>query len=438
MKRIIIALALGLAGLAAACNGGGGGGTPTSSPAATAPAETATPSSTATAAAATASVTAAATASVTPAATVVSGADEIAYFGPDGVDIWLVNADGSGSRQLTNGQCQNAAGPFWSRRGDKIACVSGGTQEAPQTKISVFDLEGKTLAQAEHKAWLGGFAWSADDRHFVYSISEGDTLETARPSLMIGDAESGETVRLEDAFDPRWSPDGTQLAYLKAPGEEPAIYDMASGQTTSLPQGIRPLAWALGGKALLVAVNYQQQESGAAYEANLMDLASGAMTRVRELDNGTQFWLSRDGQAAAFLAGPAERAEGGVNISILGLATGGVTPIEGAVIGYPDKAIPPDHIAFSPDGAYLYWVDVVGTSKEDLSGTIYRARSDGSELTQLGTVKAILFVFSPDRSMMLYSDSSTVWVAGIDGGNPHSLVEDTGARWPPAAWRPLP
>jgi Tol biopolymer transport system component len=427
MKRMVFALALALivGVLAAACNGGGGGGTPTPSPAATG-----TPKATATAAAP--------TTSATPAATAVSGADEIAYFGPDAADIWLVNADLTGSRRLTEGQCQNAAGPFWSRRGDKIACVSGGTEEAPETKISVFDLEGKTLAQAEHKAWLWGFAWSADDRHFAYSISEGDTLETARPSLVIGDAESEATVLLEDASDPRWSPDGTQLTYLKAPNEEPAIYDMASGKTTSLPQGIRPLAWALGGKDLLVAVNYQQEEFGATYEAYLMSVASVALTRVPELDNGTQFWLSRDGQAAAFLAGPAERAEGGVNISILDLATGGTTPIEGAVIGYPSEAIPPDHIAFSPDGAYLYWIDVVAASGEDLSGTIYRARSDGSELTQLGTISATLFVFSPDRSKVLYSDASAVWVASVDGTDAHSLVEDTGARWPPATWRPLP
>ena len=84
------------------------------------------------------------------------------------------------------------------------------------------------------------------------------------------------------------------------------------------------------------------------------------MTRVPELDNGTQFWLSRDGGAAAFLAGPAERAEGGVIISILDLATGGVTPIEGAVIGYPSEADPLPITSLSPRTApIIYWIDVV-------------------------------------------------------------------------------
>jgi hypothetical protein len=190
---------------------------------------------------------------------------------------------------------------------------------------------------------------------------------------------------------------------------------------------------------LLVAANYQQQEFGASYEASLLDLDSGEMTRVPELDNGAQFWLSRDGQVAAFLAGPAERAEGGVVISILDLATREVTAIEGAVIGYPSERIPPDHIAFSADRAHLYWVDVVTTSGEEgISSTIYRARSDGSELTQLATVKAILFTFSPDRTRVLYFDGSAVWVAGVDGGGARSLVEAVAVGWPPAVWRPLP
>jgi hypothetical protein len=29
-------------------------------------------------------------------------------------------------------------------------------------------------------------------------------------------------------------------------------------------------------------------------------------------------------------------------------------------------------------------------------------------------------------------------VASVDGTDAHSLVEDTGARWPPATWRPEP
>ena len=429
MKGKVAVLILSLVGVVAfACNGGDGGGPLTSSPATTARV-TATPAAT--------STPVAPSTSATPGSTVVSGAGEIAYFGPDGADIWLINSDGSGQRKLTEGQCQQAAGPFWSRGGDKIACASGGTSDAPQTKIAVFDLEGQTLAEVEQQAFLRSFAWSADGRHFVYAIAEGEALDTARPTLLIGDTDSEATVRLEDAQDPRWSPDGTQLAYMKTAGEELTIYDLASGQGRSLPQGLRPVAWALGGKALLVAAGYKQQDVGFEYEASLLDVASGEMTRVAELDNGTQFWLTRDGQRAAFLAGPAERTEGGVTISIIDLATHKVTPIEGAVVGYPSEAIPGDHIAWSPDGAFVYWIDVVA-SDQDISGTIYRARSDGSGSTQLAVLSGIVFNLSPDRTKVLYYDGTGLSVAGVDGSDVRSLVQGAGGRWPPAVWRPLP
>ena len=155
MNRIVFtaALALMVGVLLGACNDDGGGSTAPSPAATASPVATATPETTAT--------PVAPAASATPRATTSSIAGEIAYFGPEGADIWLVSADGSDQRKLTEGQCQQAAGPFWFRRGDKIACVSGGTEEAPETKITIFDLEGQTLAVAEHEAWLWGFAWSA-------------------------------------------------------------------------------------------------------------------------------------------------------------------------------------------------------------------------------------------------------------------------------------
>jgi hypothetical protein len=114
--------------------------------------------------------------------------------------------------------------------------------------------------------------------------------------------------------------------------------------------------------------------------------------------------------------------------------------MEGAAFGFPGSEIPPDHIAFSADGAYLHWVDVV-FRQSGPSGTIYRARSDGSGLTQLATAEGSVFVFSPDRTRMLYSpdrDRQSLWVAGVDGSDAQLLVEGIRADWSRAAWRPPP
>lgn len=308
------------------------------------------------------------------------GEDQIAYVGPNGADVWLINADGSGNRRLTDGQCPQAPRIFWSPRGDKIACLSGGT---PGAKLAVVDLEGRGLLELEDEAELGYSAWWGNNHNFVYTLGEPGSVWTAGATLVIADTESDATVRLDDAQNARWSPDGKQLAYVKVAGEELTVYDLASGQARALRQGLRPLAWALGGKALLVAAGFRVEcegECSASYEANLLDLASGEMTRLPDLDNGSQFWLTPDGQIAAFLAGPVERPEGGggLTIAMLDLATREVTPIEGAVIGFPGAEFPPDHMSFSADGAYLYWVDVVSGRQSGTSGTVYRARSDGS------------------------------------------------------------
>jgi hypothetical protein len=429
MKLMVIACALVFAApvLAVACNGGGGEA-PAPSPAATATASPAT----------TASPSPAATATAPPAGSMGEG--QIAYVGPDGADVWLINADGSGNRRLTQGQCPQAPRIFWSPRGDKIACVS---IQAPEAKLTVVDLEGRIMLELEHKAELGYFAWSGNNHNFVYTIGEPGSVWTASATLVIADTESGATVGLDDAQNARWSPDGGQLAYVKVVGEELTIYDLASGQARPLRRGLRPLAWALGGEALVVAAGFRVEcdgECDAYYEVNLLDLASGEMTRLPELDNGSQFWLTPDGQAATFLAGSSERPEGGLTIAILDLATHKVTSMEGAAFGFPGSEIPPDHIAFSADGAYLHWVDVV-FRQSGPSGTIYRARSDGSGLTQLATAEGSVFVFSPDRTRMLYSpdrDRQSLWVAGVDGSDAQLLVEGIRADWSRAAWRPPP
>jgi len=417
--------------LAVACDGGGGKA-PTPSPAATATASPAT----------TASPSPAATSTPPPVGSL--GEDQIAYVGANGADVWLINADGSGNRRLTQGQCPRAPRIFWSPRGDKIACVSSGT---PEAKLAVADLEGRILLEVEHKEYLGYFAWSGNNHNSVYTIGEPGSVWTASASLVIADTESDATVRLDDAQNARWSPDGGQLAYVKVVGEELTIYDLASGQARSVRQGLRPLAWALGGEALLVAAGFRVEcdgECSAYYEANLLDLASGEMTRLPELDNGSsQFWLTPDGRAAAFRAGPVERPEGGggLTVAILDLATHEVTPIEGAVVGFPGSEFPPDHIAFSADGAYLYWVDVVSGSQSGTSGTVHRARPDGSGLAQLAMAEGSVFVFSPDRTRVLYSpdrDRQSLWVAGVDGSDVHLLVEGIRADWSRAAWRPQP
>ena len=413
--------------LAVACNGGGES-LRTATPAPS-PSGTTTPQATATATA------------------VPTAAPEIAYVGPDERDVWLMAIDGSGKRNVTRGRCWPSFGFYWSPQGDRIACITVNDRQT-ETRVLVFDVQGRVLLRLQHAGyfrsfftWGANFAspWSPSGRNFAYVVEEKVTPVPEReppprgtPVLLIADASRGILTSIAGGQRPRWSADGGRLAYNKPPGDTLALYDLASSEEKTLAEGLRPLAWVLGDEALLVAADYREDEFGVGYQANLLDLASGQITRVPELDNYTEFWLSPDGGTAIVLP------HGLPSLAILELASLEFTPIADSVISYPSDFIPQSQLAFSADGSQIYWFDG--------SDAIYKADSDGGGLTQVGPLPGDFFLaFSPDLRRVLYFVLSDVpppasggplhwnlWVANIDGSDARVLVEGASG----AVWRP--
>jgi dipeptidyl aminopeptidase/acylaminoacyl peptidase len=422
--------------LAFACNGDGEGlrtVTPTPSPEPT-PATTSTPQATATATA------------------VPTAAPEIAYVGPDERDVWLMAIDAGGKRNLTRGRCPHGCRLYWSPNGDRIACIDTVYADPSQTQVLVFDPEGRVLLRLQHAGYFLGFTletrfptslWSPSGRRLAYVVeehvpsAEGEESQRAgTPALIVADATRGILASIPGGQWPRWSADRDRLAYYQARDDALAVYDPASGQEEALGEDLRPLAWALGGKKLLVAADYQEQELGATYEANLLDPTSGQMTRIPQLDNLTEFWLSPDGVTAVVLRPSAGRP----SLGILNLSTLEFTPIAGSVISYPSDFIPQTQLVFSADGSQIHWFDG--------SDAIYKADIDDGSLTQVGRLPGDFFLtFAPDLARVLYlvlSDAPpaapggplpwNLWVASIDGSDAHLVVE--GALG--AVWRPTP
>jgi hypothetical protein len=171
-----------------------------------------------------------------------------------------------------------------------------------------------------------------------------------------------------------WSPEGSSFAYVGNSGEV-IIYDIGSREQTSLASAIdRVMGWVLGGKALLVASNVRECGITCLEDVSLLDLDSGRLTRVPQLDDSAQFWPSPDGSRAIFLGGGGP-GEGGNAMAILDFASLNVTPIEGATIGYPSHGIPSRQMAFSTDGTKFYWADA-GSEPAVISGKYGRLRAD--------------------------------------------------------------
>ena len=360
-------------------------------------------------------------------------APQLAYIDGAG-DIWLTDAAGSDRRNLAGGdpvRCPRPIGLYWSPNGDWLACVGTGSPPDEQTTLFIVDIEGRPHLGMEPKARLESFDWWPTGLDYTYVLRLPDgTRETNAGSIGVC-SQAGPP--LDDAREVFWSPDESQAAYAKGPGDTLAVYDVAEHQERVIGDGLRPLAWVLDGKALVAASDERGDGMFATYTAHLLDPATGELTRVPQLDNDAQIWPSPDGRTLAYFAHQA-----GAEISLLDLSTGTVTPIPGAV-PYETEWIPPDHLAFSPDGSQLFWADFLPLPEEGVrSVAIYRADIKGGGIAKVAEIESVEIRFSPDQTKVLYRISgaaadSTLWVANIDGSDARLLAEDT---WP-AAWRPL-
>lgn len=144
-------------------------------------------------------------------------------------DIYVMNGDGTGVRRVTRTTTQWRHDPAWSPDGRRIAF--GVTKPTPEG-IWVMDADGSTVRRLTNGS---APAWSHDGRRIAFERwdSFGDD-----PSLFIADANGRNVLRLTSescgvggCYDlaPSWSPNGRTIAFLR--GVEPDIYVIAPDGT---------------------------------------------------------------------------------------------------------------------------------------------------------------------------------------------------------------
>jgi Tol biopolymer transport system component len=181
--------------------------------------------------------------------------------------IYVMNADGSGERRLSN-SVFNDVSPAWSPDGTRIAFASyregtGGAQ------IYVMNADGTAQQRLTFVAGDAGWpAWSPDGARIAYSVTEspaGVTCSTPgfqppRTWVMNADGSNAQPVtgpndpaKTCGQLFPAWSPDGTRLAYedmtTGAGGPHIATIDLATGQTRLEVPGHQP-AWSPDGRSI--------------------------------------------------------------------------------------------------------------------------------------------------------------------------------------------
>ncbi len=138
--------------------------------------------------------------------------------------ICIINADGSGQRILTSGGNHDDFFPSMAPTGNAILFASDRTGHY---QIYEYNLLTDTLTQLTQLSNASAYAPEAspDDTHIVfYATRDGDSTENLWIAQRDGSNPTQVTFRSAGAWDPSWSPDGTQILFASYVNSSPQLF----------------------------------------------------------------------------------------------------------------------------------------------------------------------------------------------------------------------
>lgn len=180
-----------------------------------------------------------------------------------GGEIWAVEADSGGLRQLTR-YGLDAGWPLFSTDGSKIFFA---VEQDERDNLASIDVEPLPGAWPSPVSRLGGDVWepalSPDGEWIAFTFSPREDLD--RSEICLVSASGGAIRRLTGSprvsdHRPRWSPDGKHLAFVSDRSGWNELYrlDLAGGPPTpltALAADVMDFAWSPTGGRLVIVVN---------------------------------------------------------------------------------------------------------------------------------------------------------------------------------------
>ncbi len=129
-----------------------------------------------------------------------------------------MNADGSGLRRLTRGPAWDG-GPAWSPDGRKIAftrTIPPGEGSGPwQSDVYVINVDGSGERNLTGDGVSSGPVWSPDGQKIAFT-----SWRDGKPGIYVMNADGSGRRRLmrNGGGLPSWSPDGRKIAFVRAGG----------------------------------------------------------------------------------------------------------------------------------------------------------------------------------------------------------------------------
>lgn len=213
-------------------------------------------------------------------------------------DVFLIDADGSGLRRLTDHPA-NDRNPAWSPQGDLIAF---GSDRTGNGDVYLMNPDGTGLRRlTRHEAYEGVPSWSPDGRWIVF---EGD--RDGRSQIYRVEVASGRVERLTQSrarkLGPDYSPDGFRIAFMEKGliWWQVVLLNTRTEMTHTLTGGsgnCRP-TWSPDGTTLALVSNRGSKKAN----IWIMDVAKGSSRMVRTRPNAHNYdpVFSSDGLTLAF------------------------------------------------------------------------------------------------------------------------------------------
>ena len=300
-------------------------------------------------------------------------------FSRDG-DVYVVEPDGTGTTQLTDGSAYDSA--LWSPDGSMLAVIRCCPKKDPGLfAIRVMNANGpdKRTITGEIRHSIQHADWSPDGTRIAFTDMNFDDPDARAPypsAIVVVSVDGSGQTRLTGYpagnGEPTWSPDGTMLAYTRGDGHDTEVFVMradGSGKTQLTDNDVTDLdpEWSPDGTEILYTTSIPAAGGGDAGVAINVMGTDGTFRRALtdgSRHDGAARW-SPDGSAVLFV-GTVFGRQGDVGLWVVNADGTGATRLTSTDL-YPAWSPDGTEITFSREGN-IYVIGADGTGEARLVG----------------------------------------------------------------------